>query len=657
MAIPNVNQITSTLRTMSDQQLQQYAMLHKNDPYILPMAVSESNSRKQMRAQGQAQGMGQPQPKVADADIAGMLPEEQGIGALRTPNMEHMADGGIAGYADGNQFNYAGMDDGPLLHMAGGGEPVIRMAGGGAIGFAGGGSPETIRAVLKELGISASEYLNDFNVKQTVDKLVSERAPATTSAASTATAATSPATAAASNSGAAYELGKTVKPYLDKTGKIIKSGTLPVIGAALAGYQGVSDIDKAKGFYDDPNVPTWEKAKQAGRTALGVAAPYVGGVVGSGFAPIAGTVGGAAAGAGLAALVGDEGDALKQWRAAHPQEAAPAKAPMPTQSPESDWPTAAPTDKTPPRKKLQADSTGSGATGNASGAASGATGASGDVKLPSSQDYIDKFLTRSKEFAPPAERTLKEIADEKTAAKKAAGIEGEANESYKKSLEEEGKAAAGEKDRAFWMSVALAGATAAGGKSQYAAQNIAEGLGVGLKDYQSATNDLKKAEKERQKAIAAIEEARRAEKLGDVDKTIVARDKEKDAMSAFKMHQMNGIATLGGHEISGLYSLAGAKEHAKAMRDTAGAAQRAQLDMINLYGSDPVFAANFDKMQMAKREPMSVEKMRAVWDDPYKRLMYQKDHPNVKTFEDYLTMESGFGANSSEYKVVRSRPG
>ena len=136
MAIPNVNQITSTLRTMSDQQLQQYAMLHKNDPYILPMAVSESNSRKQMRAQGQAQGMGQPQPKVADADIAGMLPEEQGIGALRTPNMEHMADGGIAGYADGNQFNYAGTDDGPLLHMAGGGEPVIRMAGGGIARFA-----------------------------------------------------------------------------------------------------------------------------------------------------------------------------------------------------------------------------------------------------------------------------------------------------------------------------------------------------------------------------------------------------------------------------------------------------------------------------------------------------------------------------------------
>ena len=129
MAIPNVNQITSTLRTMSDQQLQQYASMHKNDPYILPMAVSESNARKQMRTQAQgAQGM-QPQPKVADADIAAMaqqpqqLPEQQGIGALPAPNMQRMADGGIAGYSD----------DADLVYNN---EPAMRMAEGGVARFA-----------------------------------------------------------------------------------------------------------------------------------------------------------------------------------------------------------------------------------------------------------------------------------------------------------------------------------------------------------------------------------------------------------------------------------------------------------------------------------------------------------------------------------------
>lgn len=155
MPIPNINAITSQLRMMPDQALQQYAAMHKSDPYILPMAIAESNSRKEMRAAQQAQATGQQQPKVADADIASMspppqmapqgmppqggpqmaqrqLPEQQGIGALPAPNMQHMADGGIAGYADGGEFNYAGGSDGPLLNMAGGG--VAHFDNGGLAG-------------------------------------------------------------------------------------------------------------------------------------------------------------------------------------------------------------------------------------------------------------------------------------------------------------------------------------------------------------------------------------------------------------------------------------------------------------------------------------------------------------------------------------------
>jgi len=64
----DVNEITSTLRGMPDQQLQQYAAMHKGDPYILSLAVSESNQRKRMRMAAQGQAGGQPMPKVADAD-------------------------------------------------------------------------------------------------------------------------------------------------------------------------------------------------------------------------------------------------------------------------------------------------------------------------------------------------------------------------------------------------------------------------------------------------------------------------------------------------------------------------------------------------------------------------------------------------------------
>lgn len=91
---------------MPDQALQQYAQMHKNDPYTVSLALAESNRRKEMRtgAQGQ-QGMA-PQPKVVDQNIASMaspMPEDVGIGTLPAPNMENFAEGGIVAFAKGDQ--------------------------------------------------------------------------------------------------------------------------------------------------------------------------------------------------------------------------------------------------------------------------------------------------------------------------------------------------------------------------------------------------------------------------------------------------------------------------------------------------------------------------------------------------------------------------
>ena len=108
----DVNKITSTLAKLPDQQLQQYAQMHKNDPYIMALAMSESNRRKEMRAAGQGgQGM-QEQPKVVDQMVAQMapqqLPEDQGIGQLPAGNM-NFAGGGIIAFADGGDVErYSG---------------------------------------------------------------------------------------------------------------------------------------------------------------------------------------------------------------------------------------------------------------------------------------------------------------------------------------------------------------------------------------------------------------------------------------------------------------------------------------------------------------------------------------------------------------------
>ena len=159
MALPNSEKITSQIAMLPDAALKQMAMMHKSDPYVLPLIISEDSRRKQMRQAAQAQMAGQPQPHVADAAVAqmGQLPEEQGIGALPAPNMQHMADGGIAGFDEstnapittkrldnmgntGGMFNYA---------QDGGG--VMRMAGGGMPGYAGGVAlPRDLDAYIDE---------------------------------------------------------------------------------------------------------------------------------------------------------------------------------------------------------------------------------------------------------------------------------------------------------------------------------------------------------------------------------------------------------------------------------------------------------------------------------------------------------------------------
>jgi hypothetical protein len=115
----NVNQLTAQLRMLPDAALQRVAMMYKNDPYILPMVISEDMARKKLRAAGQAQAA-QPQPKVADQAIMAMAPQEAGIAQLPAPNMQNMADGGIAGQADDMEFAERS-------------EPVVRMAEGGAV--------------------------------------------------------------------------------------------------------------------------------------------------------------------------------------------------------------------------------------------------------------------------------------------------------------------------------------------------------------------------------------------------------------------------------------------------------------------------------------------------------------------------------------------
>ena len=123
----NVNRITDMLARMELPDLQKYAAMHKNDPYIVSLAMSVANTKKQANVAKNGMAGMQSQPKVVDQEIANIippvptqmlaqhgvqpqqqmpqqaqqqLPENTGIGQLPAQNMQGMAEGGIVGYAD-----------------------------------------------------------------------------------------------------------------------------------------------------------------------------------------------------------------------------------------------------------------------------------------------------------------------------------------------------------------------------------------------------------------------------------------------------------------------------------------------------------------------------------------------------------------------------
>lgn len=119
----NVKTLTDTMSRMTLPELQQYAALHKTDPYVVTLALSIANQKKQMQTSMAGQAGMMPQPKVVDQDIAQMvpsrpaaipqqapaapqqqtLPEDVGIGQLPAQTLQGMAGGGIVAFDGGGE--------------------------------------------------------------------------------------------------------------------------------------------------------------------------------------------------------------------------------------------------------------------------------------------------------------------------------------------------------------------------------------------------------------------------------------------------------------------------------------------------------------------------------------------------------------------------
>lgn len=455
----NVNELTSRLAKMSDPQLQQYARMHKDDPYTLALAASESKRRAQLRAQGQQQAA--QQPTVADQALAQMgapapmpqpqLPEQQGIGMLPAENVQGMADGGIAGYDDQFVDSYADA-----------------YASGGIVAFAGEG-PSLVGQGFRQDQMIPAPRSNSFN--QSVATRMGE-ASAQDTADEIARLETILSTTPFGPQRQFAEqrlaqLGRAKPVVLEQFQAPPPEATEP--GWAVKG--------KKKGEKSSYPAPIDEGNVYTPRTTT---APNA-------FAPYNTTD----SGRNAAARRPGAGTTTQQPGAEKAPDFVPGK----------------PGDLTAELKRLQEMSPG--------------TKAYDDLSAKIKKGYAD--LERVREEGKPKDKAY-------------AGLEA--------LLAKDEEKAKGKEAKNFNMALINAGLAIAGGKSQYALQNIAEGAQVGTKQYQEGVEKLEAAALERRKQAAMIEEARRAEARGDWKDAQQFKTKAFEADLGVKQAQIAAVQDL-----------------------------------------------------------------------------------------------------------------
>jgi hypothetical protein len=110
--------LSAALRMMPDQQLQQVAQLHHDDPYIFPLAFQESQERKMLRNDAMAgdDSGGKPVPINQQALMAmgaQPMPEDVGLGAIpmKSDPFAKMAEGGIVAFAGGGKSSVGSYEE------------------------------------------------------------------------------------------------------------------------------------------------------------------------------------------------------------------------------------------------------------------------------------------------------------------------------------------------------------------------------------------------------------------------------------------------------------------------------------------------------------------------------------------------------------------
>jgi hypothetical protein len=337
-----------------------------------------------------------------------------------------------------------------------------------------------------------------------------------------------------------------MRPAIAAAKNIAKTKAIPGANVGLAAYQGLSEVSDAQDFYDDPNVPMSEKVKQFARTGSRTALPIAGGVAGSFVAPVAGTIGGAAAGTGLAALIDQEGDALRKYRESQKSNMASENARLAAKAPAPDMGT-------------EGRRTGQVATGNGINVSPNLIPASARPKPPAVPQNVNPNAVKVNPNAPPAapaapapdsmeamyrtslenkpkERTVQDLIDEQNAIRTGTGLGDEAGKAKLERIAEMKR-----QYEATQLSPMDELISMLGKSGQY------KGLSGLAPAYTSMAEKKRAADAAQAKMInelmGGVEDTQRAEKIGIAGKVGEGRVKDRDLGSQFDREKMQSLGS------------------------------------------------------------------------------------------------------------------
>jgi hypothetical protein len=230
----------------------------------------------------------------------------------------------------------------------------------------------------------------------------------------------------------------------------------------------------------------------------------------------------------------------------------------------------------------------------------------------------------------------------------------------------------GEKERNINKSFIDAGLAIMAGESSNALLNIAKGARQGLQGYEARLEKINANKEKLDDDFSRLYELREAKVTAEGDKLREIKQEEA-RLKAGGIRNLSAISSALGNteikvketEFERSFKMWEAQQQRQTSLDVArinnAAANRtpAEIQIIERVMAEKKipFSEAMAVVAGNKRAPVDTEKLRGEWLDMTKRMQINRDYPNVKTFEDYVTVMSGGGkGGDSLFKFMGSRP-